>query len=382
MKKIFILISFFMTCLACAQTETIPGKLVVGNTPEVTTTDSLIVRNAAGLFQHIKFTDLKTQLNVPGNFYDIGVNGYGSVSYTPIGGVTLGDHWLGLDTALKNLQNDVAVNDAKVTFPGFTSLLTDYSFTDNSTNWNTAFGWGDWSTGVDKAFVDALGVNAATIDNNAVSNSKLALMNPNTFKGRISALPGQVEDLTAAQARTILNVVEGAHTTNTNTQLSIATSAEVNTGTNNTKAISPLALADSQLKVDVDINSAKNEGLLQRVKVSISSAQLLAINTTPIELVAAPGAGKVISPRNIVFNYTYGTTTYVTTAVAVRFVGEVSNIYSTTVIDDTSSGIGSTTKSNHWVFENTAIEFTHPTTDPTTGDGTLEIYITYEIITL
>ena len=32
-----------------------------------------------------------------------------------------------------------------ISFPGFTSLLADYGFTDNSANWNTAYGWGDWS---------------------------------------------------------------------------------------------------------------------------------------------------------------------------------------------------------------------------------------------
>jgi len=31
-------------------------------------------------------------------------------------------------------------------FPGFTDLSTDYGFTDNSSNWNTAYGWGDWGT--------------------------------------------------------------------------------------------------------------------------------------------------------------------------------------------------------------------------------------------
>jgi len=33
-----------------------------------------------------------------------------------------------------------------VTFPGFTSLSADYSFTDNSTDWDTAYNWGDHST--------------------------------------------------------------------------------------------------------------------------------------------------------------------------------------------------------------------------------------------
>ena len=43
---------------------------------------------------------------------------------------------------------DNAVNSlysGLISFPGFTSLLIDYGFTDNSANWNTSFGWGDHS---------------------------------------------------------------------------------------------------------------------------------------------------------------------------------------------------------------------------------------------
>jgi len=37
----------------------------------------------------------------------------------------------------------VNLNTAKVSFPGFATLFADYGFTDNSTNWNTAYGWGN-----------------------------------------------------------------------------------------------------------------------------------------------------------------------------------------------------------------------------------------------
>jgi hypothetical protein len=47
------------------------------------------------------------------------------------------------------------------------------------------------------------------------------------------------------------------HTADTNTQLAIATSGEVDTGTDNTKAISPLALAGSTLQSNVTTNNAK-----------------------------------------------------------------------------------------------------------------------------
>lgn len=52
-----------------------------------------------------------------------------------------------------------------------------------------------------------------TIDNGVVSNAKLADVATSTFKGRATAGSGDPEDLTAAQARTILNVEDGADVT-------------------------------------------------------------------------------------------------------------------------------------------------------------------------
>ena len=42
------------------------------------------------------------------------------------------------DTEVSN-NTSVAANTAKTSFPGFTSLIADYGFTDNSGNWNTAY---------------------------------------------------------------------------------------------------------------------------------------------------------------------------------------------------------------------------------------------------
>ena len=49
-----------------------------------------------------------------------------------------------------------------------------------------------------------------TIDNDAVTNSKLANVATSTIKGRSTAGTGDPEDLTASQVRTILNVADGA----------------------------------------------------------------------------------------------------------------------------------------------------------------------------
>jgi len=66
--------------------------------------------------------------------------------------LALGEKGLETDTLKEKVGDGVTAwnslaywNDSSglVSFPGFTSLLVDYGFTDNSTNWNTAFGWGD-----------------------------------------------------------------------------------------------------------------------------------------------------------------------------------------------------------------------------------------------
>jgi hypothetical protein len=58
--------------------------------------------------------------------------------------------------------------------------------------------------------IDTNAVTNPKIQNGAVSNAKLADIAQNILKGRITASIGDVEDLSAAQVRTILNVEDGA----------------------------------------------------------------------------------------------------------------------------------------------------------------------------
>jgi len=64
-----------------------------------------------------------------------------------------------------------------------------------------------------------------------------------------------VGDAPTSHNHTESDITDLSHTVDTN--LDIASAAEVDTGTNNTKAISPLALAGSQLQTDVTANNAK-----------------------------------------------------------------------------------------------------------------------------
>lgn len=127
------------------------------------------------------------------------------------------------------------------------------------------------------------------------------------------------------------------------------------------------------------------------VKVSLSSAEILALNTTPKTLIAAPGAGKIIQPIIYLWVYTYGTVTYATNTNAdVYYTGSLV-LTGTTILNRTAStiqrqGTASVTAASFLVasqdITNKALMLNVQTGDPTAGDGTLAVHVSYLIITL
>lgn len=79
------------------------------------------------------------------------------------------------------------------------------------------------------ALADLNTVGTAEISDEAVTNAKLAHVATSTLKGRITAATGNVEDLTAAQVRTVLNVEDGATADQTGAEIKAAYEAEANT---------------------------------------------------------------------------------------------------------------------------------------------------------
>lgn len=59
------------------------------------------------------------------NISDIGMDGYSAINYTPIGGSDLDAHWLGLDTELSTITNDISINESDIT--GLQSSKADKS---------------------------------------------------------------------------------------------------------------------------------------------------------------------------------------------------------------------------------------------------------------
>ena len=121
----------------------------------------------------------------------------------------------------------------------------------------------------------------------------------------------------------------------------------------------------------------------------LSAGEIKTLNTTPIELVAAPGSGKVVKIQSIVANLTFGTVAFATnTNLQIITSGASVSQYELDMLGATVSTIrqmkdNTTSNVAHTqLLDNTAVNVIAETGDPTTGDGTVTIYATYDIITL
>jgi hypothetical protein len=150
----------------------------------------------------------------------------------------------------------------------------------------------------------------------------------------------------------------------------------------------------SALTGDVTTSSAaatlSEQTRWQTVKISCTSAEILALNTTPKQILATPGAGKLYSISDILVVYTVGTVPYVGNVNlrviytgSTRPVAENALILTSTVNrtgNMAKSAITATAVTQY--MTNTALVLTTETGNPITGDGTIDVYVTYKIVTL
>jgi hypothetical protein len=128
------------------------------------------------------------------------------------------------------------------------------------------------------------------------------------------------------------------------------------------------------------------------VEVDISSAQILAMGSTPIELLPAAGAGKYYDIESIIFEYNYITSNYTTTSdyLTIKYgsyeFGFVSSFIKTSSFDSFAIISRTPSLSIDPVFVPATAFFplnsgvtieTFDTDDPTNGDGTIRVIITY-----
>lgn len=125
-------------------------------------------------------------------------------------------------------------------------------------------------------------------------------------------------------------------------------------------------------------------GIPLTVKVTLSSAQILDLNTTPITLVAAPGSGKMIVPVAVSYRLNFNSSAY-TTNLNLRL-----RMNGTLTQNSGILGLGATAYSMQPLaggaystdITNTALTIDVATGNPAAGDSSLDVYITYCVITL
>jgi hypothetical protein len=139
--------------------------------------------------------------------------------------------------------------------------------------------------------------------------------------------------------------------------------------------------------------AAAGGGTTLSTTTSISSAEILALNTTPKAIVAGVAA-KHIVPIKIVAKYTFVTTAYTTINLGLIYLGAAANASTSYLFsDDVITGVASGTflnstdnvASNQTPKYNTAgggddLLFGWRNADPTLGDSTLEMTVIYSLV--
>lgn len=130
------------------------------------------------------------------------------------------------------------------------------------------------------------------------------------------------------------------------------------------------------------------------VKIDLSSADILAIDTTDILVASAPGAGYAIIPTSMVYRFTYGSTQYASgggtqninlmhstkTMSSSNVYGIVSGDAIKAASDRSGVSLPTTGSSSTALVENDSLVL-RANQAFTTGDGTLTVWVTYSLIT-
>lgn len=149
---------------------------------------------------------------------------------------------------------------------------------------------------------------------------------------------------------------------------------------------STLTKYESQGFTYAELKAEVNE--IKTIKVSLTAAQIKALPTTSITLIAAPGAGRMNQVISAIAKLNYGTVAFDQSSDlqirADESTGDASFI-TPSLLNLTADSIisfqDSAGESPNYV-ENNNIEIRKGGSDSTVGDGTVDIYLTYRVITL
>jgi len=133
---------------------------------------------------------------------------------------------------------------------------------------------------------------------------------------------------------------------------------------------------------------ASGAGAVQTATVTLDSADIVSLHTTPVTIIPAQGAGTVIQLIAMTISMDYNSTPYATD-VTLRLLNGVS------VANQDGSCLSSASdyyanknlQSNYSVaggntFENVAVTMTTPTSNPTAGNSSVKITVLYTVVNL
>ena len=125
------------------------------------------------------------------------------------------------------------------------------------------------------------------------------------------------------------------------------------------------------------------------LKLTLTSAEILDFNATPIEIIPAPGVGKIIQIEDVTARLRFNSTSYATRdKIEFVFAGGGFSAASINVLitDNTVIRYGklitSVNANDEQVVENTSLSLTNLSGSPTLGDSDVDVYIKFNIITL
>ena len=132
---------------------------------------------------------------------------------------------------------------------------------------------------------------------------------------------------------------------------------------------------------------------LKVATVSLSAANIIGMNASPVEIVAAPGAGKIILVDQFLMSFTYGTTQFTgggdyrieyggVTGTNIMSVAGDANVIKAAANDLEFFGNVAASQVYSLSHINSAVNITNAGAAFADGDGTLKIFIRYRVITL